>query len=265
MTPNMTRLTIEAALDYQFAAPTDVLLQLEAAAIPEQTIEAAHIDVSPVAHFARVPGHDTIGERIWLRVEGRLTVQYQATVAIDRICGDLAKLPAVPPHLLPGETVEYMMPSRYCPSDQFQNLVESEFGGLSGGARIAAMRDWVQRHFSYRPGTSSAATSALESFVKREGVCRDFAHVLITLARASAIPARFASVYALGVEPQDFHAVPEVFLDGAWYLVDPTGMAEAEAMAKIGVGRDAADVSFLTSYGPAMLNSQRVQVTPAQR
>ncbi len=263
MTGNAPKLAIEAALDYDFAEPTDVLLQLEAAFIPEQTVEAAHIDLSPVEHFARVLGQDTIGERIWLRLQGRLTVRYTATVAVHRICGELAALPAVPPHLLPGEAVQYMLPSRYCPSDQFANLVDAEFGALAGGARVMAMRDWVQSQFTYRSGTSTATTTALDSFVQREGVCRDFAHVLITLARASAIPARFASVYALGVEPQDFHAVPEVFLDGAWYLVDPTGMAKAEEMAKIGVGRDAADVSFLTSYGWAQMNSQSVRVSAA--
>jgi transglutaminase-like putative cysteine protease len=81
------------------------------------------------------------------------------------------------------------------------------------------------------------------------------------MARASAIPARFASVYGLGVEPQDFHAVAEVFLDGAWHLVDATGMAKSEEMAKIGVGRDAADVSFLTSYGDAFMQSQSIRVS----
>ena len=263
MTSNPSRLAIETRLEYEFATPSDVLLELEAAQIPEQAIETAHIDISPVEHFARVPGHDTIGDRIWLRLQGKLIVDYTATVAVNRLCGDLTSLAAVPPHLLPGETVQYMLPSRYCPSDQFQNFVEAQFGGLQGGACVAAMRDWVHSHFSYRTGTSNAATTALESFVMREGVCRDFAHLLITLVRARAIPARFASVYALGVEPQDFHAVPEVFLDGAWYLVDATGMAIAEDMAKIGVGRDAADVSFLTSYGPAQMESQSVRVTRA--
>ncbi len=85
---------------------------------------------------------------------------------------------------------------------------------------------------------------------------------MIALVRASAIPARFASVYAPNVEPQDFHAVAEVFLDGTWYLVDATGMAAGDEMAKIGVGRDAADTSFLTSYGQAQLNRQTVNVRP---
>jgi len=124
------------------------------------------------------------------------------------------------------------------------------------------MRDWIESHLSYVPGSSNASTTALETYVSRAGVCRDYAHLLISMARASAIPARFASVYGLGVEPQDFHAVAEVFLDNTWYLVDPTGMSEAERMVKIGVGRDAADVSFLTCFGSATLQSQQVKVSP---
>lgn len=257
------KLSIQTELEYEFPAQTDVLLQLEAAAIPEQIIEAAHIDVSPTEHFARVAGHDTIGERIWLRTKGKLTVEYSAEVTIDRLTNDCGGLNAVPTHLLPGETVEYLLPSRYCPSDQFQNLVQADFGGLQGGARVMAIRDWIRDKLAYVAGSSDASTGALETYVARRGVCRDFAHLMISLTRASSIPARFASVYALGVEPQDFHAVAEVFLDGAWYLVDPTGMAEAEEMAKIGIGRDAADVSFLTSYGAAQLNLKSVTVSPA--
>jgi len=254
------KLEIQAALEYFFPMPSDVLLQLEAAIIPEQTVESAHIAISPTDHFARVQGHDTIGERIWLRVQGQLSVDYTATVEINRLCGDISALSAVPPHLLPGETVEYLLPSRYCPSDQLQNFAEAQFGGTAGGARVAAICDWIKTHFAYMPGASNAATGALETFVMRQGVCRDFAHVMITLVRASAIPARFVSVYAPHVEPQDFHAVAEVFLGGVWHLVDATGMATSEEMAKIGVGRDAADTSFLTSYGQSQLNRQAVTV-----
>jgi len=257
------KLAIHAQLDYSFAHPTDVLLQLEAAAIPEQTLESTHITVSENRHFARVPAQDTIGERIWLRVQGRLTVDYQAIVSINRLLTDCLALPKVPPHQLPGETVQYLMASRYCPSDQFQNFVDAEFGGLEGGARVIAMRDWIEKKFAYVPGVSNAGTTALETFVMRQGICRDFAHVMITLTRASGIPARMASVYALGVEPQDFHAVAEVFLGGEWHLVDPTGMAQEAAMAKIGIGRDAADVAFLTAYGQAVMNGQSVSVQAA--
>ena len=116
---------------------------------------------------------------------------------------------------------------------------------------------------TYVPGASDAQTTAADSFRSGKGVCRDYAHLVISLCRAAAIPARFASVYALGVEPQDFHAVAEVFLDGAWHLVDATGMSRPESTAKIGVGPDAACVAFLTSYAPVELISQSVEVCEA--
>jgi transglutaminase-like putative cysteine protease len=253
-------LSIRAQLDYWFAQPTDVLLQFEAAAVPEQVIETAQLDITDTQHFARVVSQDAIGERIWVRVEGRLLVDYRATVRIERLIADCLRLPAVPPHQLPGETVQYLMASRYCPSDQFESFVRAEFGGVADGAKVIAMRDWIAQHFSYVPGSSDAETTALDTFVKRQGICRDFAHVMITFARAAGIPARMASVYALGVDPPDFHAVAEVFLGGAWHLIDATRMAEAHAMAKIGVGRDAADIAFLTAFGTAEMKQQDVSV-----
>ncbi|MGH6785990.1 MAG: transglutaminase-like domain-containing protein [Novosphingobium sp.] len=254
------KLLVQAALDYDFAEPTDVLLQVEAAALPEQRIDNAVFELSPTPQCARVTGHDEIGERVWLQASGRLSLTYHAAVTIDRAAADLATLAAASPRELPGETVEYLLPSRYCPSDLFGNFVDAEFAGLAGGARIAAIRDWIEASFAYTP-VSTAETTALDTFIRREGICRDYAHVLITLARASGVPARIASVYALGVEPPDFHAVAEVFLGGAWHLVDATGMAQPGAIAIIGVGRDAGDVSFLTAFGYAALVAQTVSVT----
>lgn len=255
------KLSIRVLLDYTFPEPTDVLLQIEAAIIPEQLILDAHIGLTPVGHFARVPAQATIGERIWLRVESALQVDYRATVEVKRILSDCLALAVVPPHLLPGETVDYLMPSRYCPSDRFEAFVATEFAGLEGGAQVIAVRDWVRGHLSYVPGTSTSATTAIDTYVDRQGVCRDYAHLVIALVRACGIPARMASVYAPDVVPPDFHAVAEVFLGGAWHLIDATGMASADAIAKIGVGRDAADISFLSAFGTAVMNSQSVVVT----
>lgn len=257
------RLNVQVHLDYGFEHPTDTLLQIEAAALPDQVIEASNLQLSPVEQFARVPAHDGIGERIWIRTGKRLTADYTATIAITREPHEWYNLPRVEPHRLPGEVVQYLFGSRYCQSDLFPNFVDAEFAELDGGARVMAIRDWIERHFAYVPGVSNAETTAIESFTRREGVCRDYAHVLITLVRACGIPARMASVYALGVEPQDFHAVGEVFLGGEWHLVDATGMARDGAMARIGVGRDAADISFLTAYGFAAFNALRVRVSPA--
>ncbi len=143
------KLGIQVRLDYQFDEPTDILLQLEAAHIPEQTVEFADIVIPPCEHFARVPAQDHIGERIWLRTTGQIIVAYNATVAIERILADWHRLEKVPAHRLPGETVSYLLASRYCPSDRFGSFVAAEFGGLEHGALILAMREWIHEHLNY--------------------------------------------------------------------------------------------------------------------
>jgi len=254
-------LDVNVHLKYQLSGPTDLLLQIEIADLADQKLQSSKMDTSDVDHIARVTAEEGLGERIWIRTDGEFRCDYTARVIVDRPVLDISALRAVPPHLLPGDTVRYLMPSRYCPSDEFQSFVAAEFGDRQGGARIAAMRDWVNKAFSYVPGSSNAQTTALDTFVQRQGVCRDYAHVMIALARASTIPARFASVYAPGVTPPDFHAVAEVYLDGTWHLVDPTGMAPADTIARIGVGPDAAGVALLTAFGQATLMKQTVSVT----
>lgn len=252
------KLEIDVHLVYRLQAPTDLLLQIEVADLADQKLVDADLQTSEVGHFARVAAEEGMGERIWMRADGEFRCDYTARVDVNRPALDISQLPAVAPHLLPGDTIRYLMPSRFCPSDQFQTFVAAEFGESEGGARIAAMRDWINRTFGYVPGASDAHTTALETFVQRQGICRDFAHVMITLARAATIPARFASVYAPGVTPQDFHAVAEVYLGGTWHLVDATGMAPADTIARIGIGSDATDVAFLTGFGRMELVEQSV-------
>ncbi|MBD2842747.1 transglutaminase-like domain-containing protein [Erythrobacter rubeus] len=259
---------IKTSFAFETEQPTDALLQFEAAALPEQGIVSASTELSDAEHLARVAAQDDIGERIWIRSKGRFEVSYEAVVEPRRIATDLAPLSALDPHDLPGEAVQYLLDSRYCHADRFQNFVSSEFGESSGGERIDAISQWLQQHFSYSPGASNPSTTAIDSMIAREGICRDYAHVLITLARASTIPARYVACYAPGVTPPDFHAVAEVFLadpsrddGGAWQIIDATGMADPAKTAKIGVGRDAADVSFLTTFGRNQFLYSNVEVT----
>ena len=261
-------ISVEAGFRFRADRPTDVLLQFEAAAIPEQALTGVVTEFPDNLHIARVPAQDGIGERIWIAAEGDVRVSHRATIDLRRIVSDLAPLDQLATHDLPGEAVEYLFDSRYCPADRFQSFVGEEFAGLRGGAAVLAMRDWIAGHLTYMPGSSDSNTTALDSFVERHGICRDFAHVLVTFARAAGIPARFVSCFAPRVTPQDFHAVAEVFLadpaipgGGAWHLLDATGMARADEIVKIGVGRDASDVSFLTSFGPTEFLDKHVNVT----
>ncbi len=256
-------LSVDVHLQYRLSQPTDLLLQIEAADLADQTVRQTHISFSEVENVSRITADDGLGERIWLRADGLFQCDYRADIQINRPVRDLSTLPATPPHQLSGEAVRYLMPSRYCPSDEFQTFVAAEFGHLSGGAQIAAMRDWIEQSFQYVPGVSNAQTTAMDSFVQRQGICRDYAHVLVTLARAATIPARFASVYAPGVTPPDFHAVAEVYLDGAWHLVDPTSMATPHDIVRIGIGADAANVAFLNIFGQAEFVAQSVSVQAA--
>lgn len=261
-------ISIETRFAFELDQPTDCLLQFEAAPIPEQILVETDTWLTKTEQFARVPAQDDIGERIWIRGSGRIEVSYDAKVELSRITGDLANLQSLDPHDLPGTAVEYLLDSRYCPSDRFQTFVGSQFGDTQGGARIEAIREWIADKVEYSPGASGPETSALDSFVERRGICRDFAHLTVAMSRASAIPARYVACYAPDVEPPDFHAVAEVFLadpsiedGGAWHIVDATGMATASETVKIGVGRDAADVSFLTSFGASRFQYSSVKVS----
>lgn len=259
---------IDLHFAFETATPTDILLQFEAADLPEQRVDVTHLSLAEAEHRASVPAQDSIGERIWVRSQGRFDVSYRAAASLARLTPGLEELGRLDPHLLPGEAVPYLFDSRYCAADRFQPFVADTFHQEAGGPQIVAMRDWIADNIRYEPGASGPQTTAADSFLDRRGICRDFAHVLISLARAAAIPARYVSCYAPGVTPQDFHAVAEVFLadpsvpaGGAWHIVDATGMGSGADAVKIGVGRDAADVSFLTSFGPSTFLEKTVRVT----
>jgi transglutaminase-like putative cysteine protease len=254
------RLAIDVLLDYSIAEPCDVLLLVEAAAMADQRLEQQDLSVWAAEPLRAVAGEDGIGQRTWARADGAFRVEYRAVVKIDRTAIDLATLPATPVRMLPAETVPYLLPSRYCESDRLEGFVEREFAQLEGGALAVALRDWVRTNLSYAAGTSSGVTTAMMTFAERHGVCRDYAHLLVSLARAGSIPARFVSAYAPGVDPPDFHAVAELWLDGAWHLIDATGMASSEELVRVAVGRDATDIAFMTIFGRGAMCEQRVVV-----
>lgn len=257
------RLEIDVVLDYDLPEPHDVLLQLEVAAMADQRIVGDRLTVSSPEKLRPVEGNEAIGQRTWAAGVGQFHAHYEAIVEIDRPTVLLDTLRGPDPRDLPALVVPYLLPSRYCESDKFEAFVARDFADVHGGAKILAMRDWIARHVDYVSGASTAETTASDTFVQRQGVCRDFAHLLATFARAAMIPARLVSAYAPNVTPPDFHAVVEVWLEDAWHLVDATGMASASEIVRIAVGRDATDIAFMTVFGTAMFRNQSVLVTRA--
>jgi transglutaminase-like putative cysteine protease len=254
------RLAIDVTLAYAIDGDADVLLLIEAAAMADQRLEQQDLRIFCDGSISAQPGLDGIGQRTWVQSSDHFRAEYRAIVAIDRPTRDLAALPATAPRDVPAEAVPYLLPSRYCESDRFEGFVHRDFPGLSGGRLAAALRDWVRDNIDYAANSSTGETTALATFASRSGVCRDYAHLLVALARAGGIPARCVSAYAPGVDPPDFHAVAELWLGGTWQLVDATGMAAASEIVRVAVGRDATDIAFMTVFGTAQLLEQRVTV-----
>ena len=128
-------------------------------------------------------------------------------------------------------------------------------------ARIAQIPGVLAVHDQTLGVVPPDLTAAERTFVDRAGVCRDFTHLGITLSRALGIPARAVSAYALQLAPPDFHAIFEVFLENNWWLIDPTRLAPIEGIVRIGSGRDASDIAFLTSDKQCQVLRQTIAVS----
>ena len=171
---------------------------------------------------------------------GRLEIGYEATLTGS------AGLPAVSE----AGQVLYRRPSRYAESDRLAPMAQAEFAGITDPAQLlAAVSSWVGDRLIYVSGSSGPTDGAVDTMLKRQGVCRDYAHLVIALLRALDVPARLAAVYAPGLDPMDFHAVAEGAVDGTWRAVDATLLAPRSSLVRIATGRDAADTAFLSTYG----------------
>ena len=255
------RLKIDAHLQYYMAMPVDLLLSIEAAQLPDQILISDRLTVDGVGPMRAIDGEDGIGQRTWMNASGAFEAWYEAVVDVERRPTLIDELPITSRRELPPEVIPYLWPSRYCESDRFEAFVEREFPGENHGAKIMAMSKWIHDHLAYCLGSSNGKTTAVDVFVSRQGVCRDYAHLLASFARAAGVPARLVSAYAWQLDPPDFHAVVEVWLAGDWYLVDPTGLAPLDGLVRIAVGRDATDIAFMTVFGCADMIAQSVLVT----
>jgi transglutaminase-like putative cysteine protease len=257
------KLAINAELVYTFAPQTQVIANIEASHTGDQMILSETLDIQPPVPW--LSDKTPYGDRsMRASLSGEVAIRYQAVVE-----NNLRQLlpPAGRQHLwseLPNDVLPFLLPSRFCPSDKFMRFAQREFGGAGDGvARMMAILQWIHRNVDYVAGVSNAETTAERTFVDRAGVCRDFTHLGITMARALGIPARAVSAYALQLDPPDFHAIFEVYLEQGWWLIDPTRLAPIEGIVRIGSGRDASDIAFLTSDKQCQVLRQTIEVSKA--
>jgi len=260
------RLRYSVELKYEVAGEADFILAVHAAKTGRQVVVDEQFEVSTGAAYS-LATDPASGNRVasFRAQPGRLVAKYQARVDIAHRIVDPDELVAEAPASLPVTALPFLFPSRYCQADLVSQHAWDTFGHLPRGyGQVQAVRDWINRNFRFQVGASNSRTSAMETLRDRVGVCRDFAHTMITYCRALNYPARFVTGVDFGADPAigppDFHAYVEVFVGGAWFMFDATGISPITGLVRIATGRDAADVSFATIFGPVATGMPLVRV-----
>ena len=257
------KLEVGCHLSFQADALTPMILMLRPRSGSEQWISRETYLLEPfVPATEYTDGHGNLCQRLVAPV-GAFSVQTEAWVETSETIAVHPGAPLTAIEFLPDWTLVYLLPSRYCQSDQLYDLAEQITADYAPGYdRAEAIRAWIQHKIEYKYGTSDASTSALDTAQQRVGVCRDFAHLGIALCRAMDMPARMVVGYLHQLKPMDLHAWFEAYINHRWYTFDPTQAQPRGNRVTIAYGRDAADVAITTQFAPITLVDMQVWVKP---
>lgn len=258
----MIRIRAGYEIIYDCPAPTPMLLMLNVHPSRKADLETPDtVRVSPKIPIRRFT--DPFGNRCArvLAPAGRTTISANFVIRDsgqpDPVNED-ARLAAVDD--LPDEVMLFLLGSRYCETDRLSHLAWSLFGNTAPGwERVQAIVDYTHARITFGYQHARPTKTALDVHEERQGVCRDFAHLAITLCRAMNVPARYCTGYLgdIGVPicdaPMDFSAWFEVYLDGRWHTFDARHNTPRIGRIVIARGRDATDVAITTAFGAANL------------
>jgi len=159
----------------------------------------------------------------------------------------------------------FLLGSRYCETERLMDEAWRLFGHIAPGwGRVQAVCDFAHQHIAFGYHFARPTKTAFEAHTERQGVCRDYAHLAITLLRCLNIPARYCTGYLgdIGVPVSDavmdFAGWLEAYIGGAWHTFDPRNNQRRIGRILIARGRDAADVAISTAFGPNTLQLFRV-------
>ena len=261
------RFSVGCEIGYEVTEAATLIFNIEAMRGGRQRVLDEQLTITPNLAADEKTAEES-GNR-YLRLtapRGLVQLRYSAQIELDALHQAPAVINEVPIATLPLDTLPFINPSRYCPSDQLARFANRQFGNVAPGfGRVVEICNWINAEVDYLFGTSDTTTTAADTFSLRAGVCRDFAHLGITMCRAMDIPARYVSAYAFRLDPPDFHATFEAYLGGRWYLFDATRKAALDGLIRIGVGRDAAEVSFSSFFGKAEPDEMKVSISSTDR
>ncbi|MCH8503315.1 MAG: transglutaminase family protein [Ectothiorhodospiraceae bacterium] len=192
---------------------------------------------------------------------GGFRVETMAQVHVAPAMDAMPGAPFVPVEHLPDFALMYLSPSRFCESDRLASLAWEVVGNSAPGYdQVSAISRWIHNNIRYLPESDPMPISAMTVAERREGVCRDFAHLGIALCRSLTIPARIVVGYLEGLEPMDLHAWVEAYVGGRWYSFDPTPAEPNRCTVSLAYGRDATDVPVFNPFGPPVSSDMRISV-----
>ena len=222
------------------------------------------LDVEPVANILQyhdfagnaVHHFDIAGSHTQVKVTAQSAVEVQnvpAPRASD--AGDWADLDAL---VAAGDHWEMLLPSHFAhssdPLEQLAKELRCERRG-SPFAQLTELNEAIYRLFAYVPQSTKVDSPIEEALQARQGVCQDFAHIMIALVRRLKIPCRYVSGYMFHRDHEDgdkkdrsldgaSHAWAEALVPGiGWVAFDPTNnLVGADRHIRVAIGRDYADV-----------------------
>jgi transglutaminase-like putative cysteine protease len=212
--------------------------------------------------------HDAFGNfcHVIRAPAGRLTLSADFLVQDSGTPDEVA--PGAPQHsleTLPVETLVYLLGSRYCETDRLSNTAWSLFEKVpKGWPLVKAICDYVHDRITFGYQHASPTKTAWDAHTDRRGVCRDFAHLAVTLCRCMNIPARYCTGYLGDIDvphdntPMDFSAWFEAYLGDRWYTFDARHNKPRIGRILMARGRDATDFAIVTSFGPSTLAGFKV-------
>ncbi|MEM9280213.1 MAG: transglutaminase family protein [Verrucomicrobiota bacterium] len=243
---------IYSSLHYEVIGPAHFLFALSCLKSDGQKVIEERFSTSTkdeVEELSVGTSHNRFN-KVFIETPGDFSVDYRARVEVEPGMVAVNDLADTEMHGMDGSELAFLFPSRYAQTDLLRGAAWDLFGIYEDPHKLAlAIEDWLFEHIDYQYGSSNEQSSALETFATRSGVCRDFAHLGIAFCRALNLPARYVTVYAHGLEPQDFHAVFEVYLGDRWVVMDGTRKVPLNGLVRIATGRDAGDVAMATLFG----------------
>ncbi len=217
------RVRIEAEARNYIVQPT--LSLSRAACFLDGEVQARHVDLRP---YKSVPALRTAS------------------------AGDWADLDAL---IAGNDYWEMLLPSHYAHSNaELESLAKDLNCERRGNplTLLTELNEAIYKLFAYVPNSTKVDSPIEEALRTRQGVCQDFAHIMIALVRRQHIPCRYVSGYMFHRDEEEkdrslegaSHTWVEALVAGlGWVAFDPTNnLVGGDRHIRVAIGRDYADV-----------------------